>query len=1160
MRPQSPMLKVLKKLLKFISYLIIILIVLALLFILGFSIYFQSDQTKVISGFPGMGDIRIEFDQGDTDVIDNYPHAQLSFKNFKIVDASDSEDEKHLLAANNISLEIKSFTWLDKRLSIRNIRLDTGEVYIHKDSLGRFNFSQIGVFPELSTDSTEGNTWSVVTDSIQVKLNNVLFTYLTDEKHQSLIISTKSGTVDIYQNPDGYRRVCSLLDLRVIDFTLKPENGSLLKEANVYGSVDLYTNNEGVHVEQSTLSVNDQEILASAVFFKDKEKYSYLHLINSDTEFEEIKPLLTPKLQRRLQSFKVEGEFQTDAILTLMSPHPIRVDIDFVFPGNTISINEQVFYNTKTTGHFVNDNQYDRTFNKIITERGHLRFDIISAETVAKGASIHLDNALISAGKDLLPTISSNAHISGPSNLISDQLENDKFMFIGGTFDIDAKLKGQLYSVHNMIEESELDLTINKCNVHYLPSQVVLPIQTFILSKKSGDAKFNLTGLSDDQKYDLVLDGKIIKLMDVINGSEDNQSSSYTTLKAKRLSWEDFINILGEGFFNNVKKTSLDKSRDMKKTLQGFEELFKPNIFFEIDSSGYYDYISLENIVAHMHFPEKGVLAMESTTFDFNQGNFDFSCNIDISSEGETPFEIYCNAVDINLYKLVPSLDYFGVDALRNLEFLPKDFDIKMNLSGIINDSTGIIKESLKGDIYFNSTKRRIGYAHINLDIIDYYDSSKSKFVSDLVTTIEIKGNPRVFNTYLNNDEFFFNNGKFELNAKYTGEKFLLDKVISEGEFSLTIDSSFVFYKPLSVTFPLTHIGLDVKENNANYSILLQSDSLNQEINLDGKVQNISQIIVEDTGLPVRTTSNIYSPSITWKNFFEIFEEGPNEVDNPKDTIETSTNTSTANFCELLHRFSPKINMQIDTLEYSSDLSIHDFSTALEFVDTVFYVSDAQFVYRDSDIVFNSIMHIADDIDSIILALNVNDLNIKYFITDIEELTNRDLSDINYMTGTLDIDVDISQYYTPNDQVSDTITNGAANFTISDLVISEAPWMEKISDRLWYADRFKNVKFAAISNQVTLTNDTLYIPLMEIQSSAFDIFVDGHYHSEYPHVWVSIPIHNLMARDTSIVPEKEGYDRRKAKFHLEYKPHKESKPKFRFRLRKPKLFNRLKKK
>jgi hypothetical protein len=1147
--------KVLKRLVDFIFYAIVILIVIALLFILSYCIYFQSNLTKVISGYPGMGDMRIEFDRVDTDIFSHYPEAQFSFHNLKVIDGSDSDNENYVVDIDQVSIDIKNSAWQDKRVIVKDIQLDSGSIFIHRDSLGRFNFSDFISSSRFPSDHSDQGIWSVDTDSLNVRLNNMLLSYVTDDKHQSIVTSARHGTAAVYNEGSDRINIKSTLDLKVLDFTLNEDNGSFFKDADISGPLDILIDTDGIHIDKTELKVNDQNIITTAEFFNNKEKYSYLKFVNKSTEFESIKKLLTPSLQTTLIPYRINGRFEANATLTIMPSHPLRVDINYVLKGNDVYIRNQIFYNTKVSGHFVNDKYYDASFSKIIKDKGYIRFDIDNANTLSNGADIRLDRAVILAGKGHPATIVSDAQISGPTDLISTQLNNDKFLFSGGTFNIDAALEGRFNNVQNMITRSDLNLEIIDCDVQYLPSQVVLPLQSFQLEKEAGEAHFNVVGLTADEEFDLNLNGSVTNLMGLLYDLENTQSVTNVNLKARRLSWEDFIHILGEGNNNNVNKSELEKRQAMKKTLRGFQTHFQPNINLRIDTSGYYDFTSIEDIAAHMHFPTKDILVIDSASFNLKEGHVDFNCKIDISSDELTPFEINCNAKDINLSQLLPSFDFFKVEALRNLNFLPKDFDIKMRLNGIINDSTGIIDKSLSGDIVFNSTKRRIEYAHINFKHIDSFDTIENKLMKELVSTIKIRGNPLVFNSYLDNDQFFFNEGDFELDINYTGQVFSLEQVISDGDISLTIDSSYVLFDPLSVTFPLTHIDLIVEENDAIYNFLMESDSLNQKIKFDGTVQNVSELIIEDTGQQVHTTSNIYSPRITWKNFIDIFNIDTSKVLVPiQDNSNASTRTSTSEICDLIFSFSPDISVRFDTIEYSDNLSIYNFNSDLSLVDSIFYITGTHFDYRDAVIALDSEIHISDDIDQSHVSLDAKHIDIEYLLADVESLTQRDVTPFKYISGSIDLNADISRYYRMINEVSDTAMSGDVKFEINGLIIDEAPWMKQIGKKVLHPHRFNNVKFASISNHLTLRNDTLHIPLMELQSNAFEGFVEGFYHRDHPNIWLSLPLYNLKERDLSAIPENEGYPRRRMKMHLEYANHDKPKPNFKLRLSKRKFY------
>jgi hypothetical protein len=71
----------------------------------------------------------------------------------------------------------------------------------------------------------------------------------------------------------------------------------------------------------------------------------------------------------------------------------------------------------------------------------------------------------------------------------------------------------------------------------------------------------------------------------------------------------------------------------------------------------------------------------------------------------------------------------------------------------------------------------------------------------------------------------------------------------------------------------------------------------------------------------------------------------------------------------------------------------------------------------------------------------------------------------------------------------------------------------------------EDIRFMPIQNTLTLVDMRLDIPLMEIQSSAFDLFVAGHlgFGQAPTSVWIGIPLENLKSRDVRNVPDKQGY-------------------------------------
>jgi len=60
------------------------------------------------------------------------------------------------------------------------------------------------------------------------------------------------------------------------------------------------------------------------------------------------------------------------------------------------------------------------------------------------------------------------------------------------------------------------------------------------------------------------------------------------------------------------------------------------------------------------------------------------------------------------------------------------------------------------------------------------------------------------------------------------------------------------------------------------------------------------------------------------------------------------------------------------------------------------------------------------------------------------------------------------------------------------------------------------------------------IPLLEIQSNALHLFVEGNFgKGDATNLWLSVPLDNLKITDRSVIPEKLGYAAAKHKVYLE---------------------------
>ena len=238
-----------------------------------------------------------------------------------------------------------------------------------------------------NTDEVNGGLINALLKEADVKFRD-------DSKDHSYHAFIESGDVIVFNKEKSNVKVLANIDSKVLDFTLKQDDGSYLQDANVNGNFELFLSDEGVIISPTSIRVNDETIQFSANLSKNQNIDSDFYFKNDSTVFSKIVPLLAPSLHDILKPFSANGDFRIEASLRPKPGFPLRVDIDYEFLGNDLEILGQVYKNTTLSGHFVNDRFY-KEGDGIIRERGHIRFDIDEAQTNTLGAQIYMQDLLI---------------------------------------------------------------------------------------------------------------------------------------------------------------------------------------------------------------------------------------------------------------------------------------------------------------------------------------------------------------------------------------------------------------------------------------------------------------------------------------------------------------------------------------------------------------------------------------------------------------------------------------------------------------------------------------------------------------------------------------------------------------------------------------------
>ncbi|MEN8798634.1 MAG: AsmA-like C-terminal region-containing protein, partial [Flavobacteriaceae bacterium] len=139
--------------------------------------------------------------------------------------------------------------------------------------------------------------------------------------------------------------------------------------------------------------------------------------------------------------------------------------------------------------------------------------------------------------------------------------------------------------------------------------------------------------------------------------------------------------------------------------------------------------------------------------------------------------------------------------------------------------------------------------------------------------------------------------------------------------------------------------------------------------------------------------------------------------------------------------------------------------------------------------------------------------------------------------GIVSLDTEIEGEADDQGEIIPGSLRGSIDFDLEEAQVAGFEPMIKSGSKIFKKERVEDIRFQRISNTLIISDNILEIPLMEIQSSAFELFVAGHlgFADKPTNIWIGFPLANLKSRDVSNVPKKKGYIASGKKVYVEAK-------------------------
>jgi hypothetical protein len=389
----------------------------------------------------------------------------------------------------------------------------------------------------------------------------------------------------------------------------------------------------------------------------------------------------------------------------------------------------------------------------------------------------------------------------------------------------------------------------------------------------------------------------------------------------------------------------------------------------------------------------------------------------------------------------------------------------------------------------------------------------------DLRSTFELTR----LNELVGSRSILFRKGGCSLNINYRGPLKENDSTAVSLIGNVTVDSAAVVYLPYN--FELTEAAGKIRFKDQDLVFdKLEARAGTSKLSVKGILRNITPLIDQNSG-NVNMDLTLASPRLDLVDLAPVLGK-PATAAAPKKGSTSLFSESAGRLDQILQEGA--IHLRIEAAE----LGYQHFSGVRARADLLFQGKEVQL--RN--------MELAQDDGSLTLSgtfrrqpggggnpiafkSHIDQVDLPKFFTAFSDFGQDGLTARN-LKGKLTADVMMTGLLTDKARMVKNSMKGSVNFSIKDGQLIDFEPMEKIHETVLKKRDLSEIRFGELANQLDLDSSTLNIHRMEIQSTAFTLFVEGLYDFRTgPDLSVQVPLSNLKKdRNPDIPPDNKGND------------------------------------
>jgi hypothetical protein len=465
-----------------------------------------------------------------------------------------------------------------------------------------------------------------------------------------------------------------------------------------------------------------------------------------------------------------------------------------------------------------------------------------------------------------------------------------------------------------------------------------------------------------------------------------------------------------------------------------------------------------------------------------------------------------------------------------------------------------------EANIQLDSTRIFTGDSEILLRGVFSIPDKEQERQVDMDMEVQAKGNTQDFNDAFANDTFLFEDGDYQFQGQLQGNVNDWRGLLYAARGHLHVQHTSIYFVPEKLRFSVAAIDLEVAQQDIILEKLTLGFPSGGKLELTGRVDNFMDILSGTKNPLIRSTLGLKASYLDYSDFARGFsslqeEKQPREKKSGTENA-ASTNQLKASLQKMYQEFYPELMVQIDSFRHGETL-VTEIQTKMSFQGSeVIQFADMGFTYRGSPVRMKATLGLAEEgYTPVDLNFTTSRFDLGALVETYDYFGLPALQSAERIAGKVSLQADLRGQIVDSVGMDPKTLMGAIQFTLHEAELVNFAPIQKIADKFFRKERFESIRFAPITDTLYITQEVIHIPRMEVQSTAFNLFVEGHLnYDNNTNIWVSVPLQNFTAWEEGIIPLRRGYYRSGRKIFVEVKGNDEGELDYKFRLRKKKWY------